>query len=284
MRVDYILATHLQCRPRSDRVKAALADGLVTLRDADGAEHTIRDGTFQIVVGAETLTCDGTTLPRPFQRLLAVHKEADGSVEDAIGALAHPDLGMIGRLDRDTSGLILCGTDGGLQCLLAHPCSHVPKTYEVALGPSRYARVHVEEGPPSASGPLDADAESKFEQGLVLDDRRGTKCAAATLERLGARRVRVTLAEGMHHQVKRMVGSVGAAVVGLARTAVGPVQLGTLAPGTARPVTDDELKAIARAVPLRLRGGAARKAHQPDAGRPCERSIRARKAKNRGVV
>ena len=46
MRVDYILATHLQCKPKSDRVKAALADGLVTLRDADGAEHTIRDGTF----------------------------------------------------------------------------------------------------------------------------------------------------------------------------------------------------------------------------------------------
>ena len=88
MRVDYILATHLQCRPRSDRVKAALAEGLVVLRDADGAEHTIRDGTFQVVVGAETLTCDGTALPRPFQRLLAVHKKADGTVDDAIGALA----------------------------------------------------------------------------------------------------------------------------------------------------------------------------------------------------
>ena len=107
MRVDYILATHLQCRPRSDRVKAALADGLVILRDADGGEHTIRDGTFQVVVGAETLTCDGTELKRPFQRLLAVHKEADGTVDEAIGALAHPDLGMIGRLDRDTSGLVL---------------------------------------------------------------------------------------------------------------------------------------------------------------------------------
>ena len=47
---------------------------------------------------------------------------------------------------------------------------------------------------------------------------------------------------------------------------------------------DEELRAIARAVPLRLRGGAARKAHEPDAGRPCERSIRARKAKNRVVV
>ena len=70
MRVDYIRATHLQCKPRSDRVKAALADGLVTLRDADGGEHVIRDGTFQIVVGAETLVCDGTALPRPFQRLL----------------------------------------------------------------------------------------------------------------------------------------------------------------------------------------------------------------------
>ena len=134
MRVDYILATHLQCRPRSDRVKAVLNDGLVTLRDADGGEHVIRDGTFQVVVGAETLTCDGIDLKRPFQRLLAVHKKADGTVDDAIGALAHPDLGMIGRLDRDTSGLILCGTDGGLQCLLAHPCSHVSKTYDVALG------------------------------------------------------------------------------------------------------------------------------------------------------
>ena len=80
----------------------------------------------------------------------------------------------------------------------------------------RATRVHAAEGPPSASGPLDADAESKFEQGLVLDDRRGTKCAAATLERLGARRVRVTLAEGMHHRgphgrrVRRSRGRVGA--------------------------------------------------------------------------
>ena len=96
--------------------------------------------------------------------------------------------------------------------------------------------------------------------------------------------MRVTLAEGMHHQVKRMVGACGGAVVGLARTAVGPVELGALAPGAARPVTDDELAAIARAIPLSLRGSAARKAHEPDAGRPCERSIRARKAKNRGVV
>ena len=48
-------------------------------------------------------------------------------------------------------------------------------------------------------------------------------------------------------------------------------------------MTDAELVAIARAIPLALRGGAARKAHEPDAGRPCERSIRARKAKNRVV-
>ena len=92
--------------------------------------------------------------------------------------------------------------------------------------------------------PLDADAESRFAEGLVLDDRRGTRCAAATLERLGARRVRVTLAEGMHHQVIRMVGACGGTVVGLARTAVGPVELGALAPGTARPVTDAALVAI----------------------------------------
>ena len=96
--------------------------------------------------------------------------------------------------------------------------------------------------------------------------------------------MRVTLAEGMHHQVKRMVGACGGAVVGLARTAVGPVQLGALAPGAARPVTDAELAAIARAIPLSLRGGATRKAHKADPMRPCERSIRARKANNRGVV
>ena len=285
MRVDALLGTHFQCKPKGPRVCAALAAGRVTLRDVDGVEHVISDATFQLVVGAETLTCDGTALPRPFQRILAVHKEANAAADDAIDSgLAHPGLGQVGRLDKDTSGLILCGTDGGIQCLLAHPCSHVRKTYCVQLGPSRYARVHATEGPPSDTGPLDADAEAKFAAGLILDDRRGTKCAGATLERLGDLRVRITLAEGMHHHFKRMVGACGGTVVGLARTGVGPVRLGDLAPGTARHVSDAELVAIARAVPLALRGGSVRAAYKSDAGRPCERSIRARKPKNRAAV
>ena len=161
MRVDALLGTHFQCKPKGPRVCAALAAGRVTLRDVDGVEHVISDATFQLVVGAETLTCDGTALPRPFQRILAVHKEANAAADDAIDSgLAHPALGQVGRLDKDTSGLILCGTDGGIQCLLAHPCSHVRKTYCVQLGPSRYARVHATEGPPSDTGPLDADAEA----------------------------------------------------------------------------------------------------------------------------
>lgn len=70
----------------------------------------------------------------------------------------------------------------------------------------------------------------------------------------------------------------------MARTGVEPVRLGDLAPGTARHVSDAELVAIARAVPLALRGGSVRAAYKSDAGRPCERSIRARKPKNRAAV
>ena len=65
MRVDYILATHLQCRPRSDRVKAALAEGLVVLRDVDGGEHVIRDATFQVVVGAASTSIYSVTVDTP---------------------------------------------------------------------------------------------------------------------------------------------------------------------------------------------------------------------------
>lgn len=112
----------------------------------------------------------------------------------------------------------------------------------------------------------------------MLDDARGTRCAPAALRRTADRlKVEVEIREGMHHQVKRMVGAVGGALVGLKRVRLGPVALGGLAPGAARDVTDDELRAIAAAVPFELRGAAARQNWAGDAGRPTERSMRRRR-------
>ena len=106
----------------------------------------------------------------------------------------------------------------------------------------------------------------------------GTHCAPASLRRTAdCLKVEIEISEGMHHQVKRMVGAVGGALRGLKRVQLGPVALDDLAPGAAREVTDEELCAIARAVPFELRGAAARQNWTGDAGRPTERSMRRRR-------
>ena len=97
MRVDYVLSHHLQCAPRSARVAELLARGEVAVRGADGKPRAVADGSFQLVVGAETVVCGGADAARPFQRLLAVH-ELIG--EHALAAAArsgrgHADLGVV---------------------------------------------------------------------------------------------------------------------------------------------------------------------------------------------
>ena len=135
-------------------------------------------------------------------------------------------LAPVGRLDKDTEGLLLLTDDGELTHRLLSPKYHVDKVY--------YARV--------AGTPDEADAAA-FAAGLVLDD--GLRCLPAKLEPLGDGECLVTLREGKFHQVKRMLASRGKPVQYLKRLSMGPLRLEPeLAAGQCRLLTEEELFAL----------------------------------------
>ena len=136
----------------------------------------------------------------------------------------------VGRLDKDTEGLLLLTNDGELAHRLLAPKSHVDKVY----------LAHVD------GQPDEADVEA-FARGMVLED--GLECMPAGLEPLGQGKCLVTLREGKFHQVKRMLAARGKPVTWLKRLSMGPLVLDEgLKPGEWRELTREELEGLQRAV------------------------------------
>ena len=134
-----------------------------------------------------------------------------------------PLLSTVGRLDRDTSGLLLLTDDGALLHRIVSPKTHLPKVYEATLAHD-----------------LRGDAVALFASGTLLLESETTPLAPATLEMLGARRARLTLTEGRYHQVRRMFAAVGNHVEALHRPQIGGLALDDLAPGAWRVLGDDD--------------------------------------------
>jgi len=140
----------------------------------------------------------------------------------------------VGRLDRDTSGLLLFTNDSDLADRITDPLHHLPKTYVVTT-----RRVLADE------------AIESLRRGVELLDGPTLPAKVRRLEPSGRRgRIELVLREGRNRQVRRMLQAVGHTVAALERVAIGPVRLGTLAPGESRPLTSAEL--------ARLRGGQGR--------------------------
>lgn len=136
----------------------------------------------------------------------------------------------VGRLDKDTVGLLLLTNDGQLAHQLLSPKKNVPKTY--------YALV---------DGTVTEDDQNKFAKGVTLDDGYVTKPAQLEILRSGEIRseVKVTITEGKFHQVKRMFEAVGKRVVYLKRLTMGPITLDEkLAEGEYRELTEEEIERL----------------------------------------
>lgn len=136
----------------------------------------------------------------------------------------------IGRLDRDTTGLLLLTDNGPLGFQLLHPQYHVDKTYQVKV-----------------NGPLSSGHIQKFKDGIVFLD--GTLCKPAKLEILSASptesHASITISEGKFHQIKKMFLSVGVKVTSLKRTHFGPWSLDeNLQEGDYRLLNSEELESI----------------------------------------
>ncbi len=139
----------------------------------------------------------------------------------------------VGRLDKDTTGLLLLTDDGALAHALLSPRRHVDKTYYVEV-----------------DGALDESDEAAFREGMILSD--GYRCLPAELRRTAPDRGFVTLREGKYHQIKRMCATRGKPVLHLERFTFGPLGLDPrLDPGSWRPLTPEERGALRAAAGFR---------------------------------
>jgi 23S rRNA pseudouridine2605 synthase len=130
----------------------------------------------------------------------------------------------VGRLDADTTGLLLLTNDGELANRLTHPRYEVPKTYRVQLRASL----------------ADRDLE-RLRDGVELDDG---PTAPADVKRLGSREIEITIREGRNRQVRRMAEAVGNRVASLCRIRFGPLELRGLKEGKARRLSEKEISRL----------------------------------------
>jgi len=192
----------------------------------------VDDADRELDPGSELWFCvqGGVRWPYRERALIALHKPA--GYECSLKPRHHPSVysllpaplrrrgvQAIGRLDEDTTGVLLFTDDGALVHRLTSPKHHVAKVYEVRC---KHA--------------VDAGQVGRLCAGVLLHDENETVRAAACAA-TGERELRLTLTEGKYHQVKRMVAAAGNRVEGLARSAFGTVRVDGLAPGAWRWVT-----------------------------------------------
>ena len=196
--------------------------------------NQIVDPSFQeIVVDGQKIENQGCLyflLHKPAGYVTAV---SDLRYQTVLDLLRHEDrqtgLYPVGRLDRDTEGLLLITNNGPLGFRLLHPKHHVEKVYEVVV-----------------NGFLDTDAPSFFESGVAFLD--GTTCKPAHLEvlerGLAESRARIRIQEGKFHQVKKMFLAYGVKVIYLKRIAFAGFELGNLPRGQYRRLKKAELEEL----------------------------------------
>ncbi|MDY6814432.1 MAG: 16S rRNA pseudouridine(516) synthase RsuA [Pseudomonadota bacterium] len=231
LRLDQFIANCTELS-RKD-AKRVIGAGTVTV---DGA--MCKSANRKIPDGAR-VTLDGELLALPGDRYLMMNKPS--GVVSATTDSEHPtaldllppglarDLHIAGRLDLDTTGLLLLTTDGQWSHRVTSPRTDCPKTYRVTLGE-----------------PLTDTAKQALVTGVVLrNEDRETR--PATVRRVDDTVIELTISEGRYHQVKRMLAAVGNHVKALHRTRIGDIVLDPqLAPGEYRALTGQEIDSVSQ--------------------------------------
>ena len=213
------------------QVKLILKAGRVTV---DGAVE--RDNSRKIDPEKQIVCLDGerlggwqrlvVMLNKPAGFVTATEDPADRTVMELLPQeLKNKDLKPVGRLDKQTEGLLLFTNDGDLLHKLISPKNEIPKIY--------YARHEGQAG--------DEDV-AVFAAGLTLRD--GTECLPARLEPLGPGESRITVCEGKYHQVRRMMAARGMTVDYLERREEGFLTLGNLPRGQVRVLSEAEIEQL----------------------------------------
>ena len=218
-------------------VKKYIRQGRVTIN-----EDIIKKPEYKIREDEDKITFDGAPvayetfeyymLNKPAGVISATEDKRDKTVLDLIKEKKRKDLFPVGRLDKDTEGLLLITNDGALAHRLLSPKKHVDKCY--------YAEI---------SGGVTEDDVRVFKERINIGTQEEPEWTMPAelkiLEKGTVSRIRLTIREGKFHQVKRMFLAVGKEVVYLKRERMGALVLDEeLAPGEYRKLTDSELKSI----------------------------------------
>lgn len=192
--------------------KHVINDDVVTL---DGNPLTLKGHGYYMLNKPEGYVCATTDAEHP-------------TVLDLLPIDSHIEsLQIAGRLDIDTTGLVLLTTNGQWNHSVTSPNKSLGKRYRVTL-----------------AEPLCSDAEAKFQQGLQLKSETKT-LKPAGLERITDCECLLTISEGKYHQVKRMFAALGNRVIKLHRESVGSIELDkSLLPGQYRDLSADEIRSI----------------------------------------
>lgn len=228
MRIDKFLSQMGQ--GTRTEVKTLLKTGKVRLN-----EHVVKSPKLKIDPTQDVIEVDGQRIQyepyvylmmhKPKNVISATEDDQHETVIDLIQEYAHLNLFPVGRLDKDTEGLLLITNDGQFNHQLMNPNQHVPKTYYV-----------------ETLNPISETDITVFKTGVTL--KEGV-LKPATLQIISAKHAFLTISEGKFHQVKRMFHSVGNEVVYLKRVKIANLSLDTsLAPGAYRKLTADDFKAL----------------------------------------
>lgn len=214
------------------QVEVLLRDGRVT--DADG-----RSLGAEAQPEHEAIRIDGQPLDPPPGAVLMLHKPSGYTCSTSDPGrvvyellpprfrLRNPIIAPVGRLDRDTTGLLLLTDDGPLLHRIISPKSRIPKVYEATLARD-----------------LTGEEAAVFAAGTLMLRSETTPLAPAVLQELGPRRARLIVTEGRYHQIRRMLAAVGNHVEALHRTAIGGLGLDDLPEGKWRLLEPDEVAAV----------------------------------------
>lgn len=219
-------------------VQQMVRDGLVTL---DG--QPVKDADQRIAITPDLplrMSVDGEPLDPPPGLTLMLNKPLGVTCSrKEAGPLVfglfpprwqvrEPALSTVGRLDKDTSGLLLLTDDGGLLHRIISPKNHVPKRYRVTL-----------------KWPMHGGEAEAFASGTLMLEGEDKPLLPATLEMMSPHTAYVTITEGRYHQVRRMFAAVRNRVVGLHRDRIGRLELpDDLAPSSYRLLSADEIAAV----------------------------------------
>lgn len=195
--------------------------------DPDAAQVTVNDQPVAIQLTKYLM------LNKPQNVITATE---DASQQTVLDLIAKNDrvkgLAPVGRLDKDTTGLLLLTNDGQLAHRLLAPHKHVAKTYQATI-----------------DGLVTSETVDKFKNGIKLKD--GTLCKPADLKIISTSedekqsQIEITITEGKYHQIKRMFAACGMHVAALNRIAMGPLKLdSSLKPGQSRPLSENEIQSL----------------------------------------